>query len=63
MSESATERGEPTAEAPLDEVLIGDREHWVDGPPYELFARMRGSVRCTGPRRSATTPRRTASGP
>ena len=42
MSESATERGEPTAEAPLDEVLIGDREHWVDGPPYELFARMRG---------------------
>jgi cholest-4-en-3-one 26-monooxygenase len=41
MSESATERGEPTAEAPLDEVLIGDREHWSDGPPYELFERMR----------------------
>jgi cytochrome P450 len=42
MSESATERDEPTAEAPLDEVLVGDREHWVEGPPYELFKRMRG---------------------
>jgi cytochrome P450 len=41
MSESATERGEPTAETALDEVLIGDREHWTDGPPYELFGRMR----------------------
>jgi cholest-4-en-3-one 26-monooxygenase len=41
MSESATERGEPTAEAPLDEVMVGDREHWSEGPPYELFERMR----------------------
>jgi cytochrome P450 len=26
----------------LDEVLVGEREHWQDGPPHELFARMRG---------------------
>ena len=25
----------------LDEVRIGDREHWVDGPPHEYFRRMR----------------------
>ena len=50
MSESATERGEPTAEAPLDEVLVGDREHWVDGPPVRAVrAHARRSARCTGP--------------
>jgi cholest-4-en-3-one 26-monooxygenase len=26
----------------LDQVLLGDPEHWQDGPPYELFARLRG---------------------
>jgi cytochrome P450 len=26
---------------PLDEVLIGERELWMDGPPHELFERMR----------------------
>jgi cytochrome P450 len=26
----------------LKDVLVGDPEHWQDGPPYELFARMRG---------------------
>ena len=26
---------------PLDEVLVTEREHWPDGPPYELFKRMR----------------------
>jgi cholest-4-en-3-one 26-monooxygenase len=26
----------------LDDVLVGEREHWKDGPPHELFARMRG---------------------
>jgi cholest-4-en-3-one 26-monooxygenase len=26
---------------PLDEVLLAELEHWQDGPPYELFARMR----------------------
>jgi cytochrome P450 len=25
----------------LDQVLIGDREHWLDGPPHEVFAQMR----------------------
>ena len=25
----------------LESVLLGEREHWQDGPPYELFARMR----------------------
>jgi cytochrome P450 len=25
----------------LNEVLIGDREHWEDGPPHELFREMR----------------------
>jgi cytochrome P450 len=25
----------------LDDVLVGDRERWKDGPPHELFARMR----------------------
>jgi cytochrome P450 len=25
----------------LDEVLVGEREHWVDGPPHELFRRLR----------------------
>jgi cholest-4-en-3-one 26-monooxygenase len=26
----------------LESVLLGEREHWEDGPPHELFARMRG---------------------
>jgi cytochrome P450 len=26
----------------LDDVLVGDRERWQDGPPHELFKRMRG---------------------
>jgi cytochrome P450 len=25
----------------LDEVLVGDLEHWEDGPPHELFTRLR----------------------
>ena len=25
----------------LDQVLVGDREHWLDGPPHELFAQFR----------------------
>jgi cytochrome P450 len=25
----------------LENVLVGEREHWLDGPPHELFARMR----------------------
>jgi cholest-4-en-3-one 26-monooxygenase len=26
----------------LDKVLVTDREHWLDGPPHELFSRLRG---------------------
>jgi cholest-4-en-3-one 26-monooxygenase len=26
----------------LDEVLVGERENWQDGPPHELFAELRG---------------------
>jgi cholest-4-en-3-one 26-monooxygenase len=25
----------------LENVLVGEREHWLDGPPHELFKRMR----------------------
>jgi len=31
-----------TDQTPLEEVLLGEREEWQDGPPYELFERMRG---------------------
>ncbi len=30
-----------TDETPIEEVLVSEREHWQDGPPFELFARMR----------------------
>src|SRR3977135_2204925 len=26
----------------LENLFLGDREHWADGPPHELFKRMRG---------------------
>jgi cytochrome P450 len=26
----------------LEEILVGDRERWKDGPPHELFKRLRG---------------------
>jgi cytochrome P450 len=26
----------------LENVLVGDREHWLDGPPHDLFQRLRG---------------------
>jgi cytochrome P450 len=25
----------------LDQVLVGEREHWLDGPPHDLFRRLR----------------------
>ena len=28
--------------ADLDQVLVTEREHWRDGPPHELFGRLRG---------------------
>jgi cytochrome P450 len=36
-----TEAAPGPVEVPLDEVLISDIEYWEDGPPNELFARMR----------------------
>jgi cholest-4-en-3-one 26-monooxygenase len=30
-----------SSETPLDEVLVGDRERWLEGPPHELFAELR----------------------
>ena len=29
------------ADTPLDEVLVSDRQRWHDGPPHELFKRLR----------------------
>jgi cytochrome P450 len=28
-------------ETPIEDILIGEREHWLDGPPHHLFKRMR----------------------
>ena len=36
-----SERGE-TEEKRVEDELVLEREHWVDGPPHELFKRMRG---------------------
>jgi len=36
-----TETGE-TTEKRIEDELVLEREHWVDGPPHELFKRMRG---------------------
>ena len=30
-----------TQETPLDQVIVGEREQWMEGPPYELFKRLR----------------------
>jgi cytochrome P450 len=32
---------DPATEKPLDEIVVGEREQWKDGPPYALFKRMR----------------------
>src|SRR5690349_19303234 len=29
------------ADKPLDEILLGDRENYLDGPPFEIFKRLR----------------------
>jgi cholest-4-en-3-one 26-monooxygenase len=29
-------------ETPIDEILVSEREVWLDGPPHELFKRLRG---------------------
>ena len=28
----------------LDNLQVSEREHWPDGPPHELFARMRAEA-------------------
>lgn len=33
--------GTTEEQTPIDELIVSDDEHWVDGPPYEMFARMR----------------------
>jgi cholest-4-en-3-one 26-monooxygenase len=39
-TESAAETN--GAKPPIEDVLLLEREHWVDGPPHELFKEMRG---------------------
>lgn len=37
-----SDRGEtPDHETPIEDELVLEREHWVDGPPHRLFKRMR----------------------
>jgi cytochrome P450 len=31
----------PAAELPLDAIHVSDSEHWTDGPPHEIFRRLR----------------------
>ena len=40
MSESTVKR-DGLSEEPLDEVLVVERDRWLEGPPLELFKRMR----------------------
>src|SRR5436190_2920542 len=32
---------EQTDQKPLDEIVVGERAQWLEGPPYELFKRLR----------------------
>jgi cytochrome P450 len=34
--------GQPASEIDLDTLLVTDREHWLHGPPHDVFARLRG---------------------
>ncbi len=40
MEPTPTDQTRP--ETPIEEILVTEREQWPDGPPYELFKRMRG---------------------
>jgi cholest-4-en-3-one 26-monooxygenase len=33
----------PIDQTPIEEVLVAEREQWLDGPPHELFREMRGN--------------------
>jgi cytochrome P450 len=39
---NVTSTSNEIASADLDNVLVGERELWLDGPPHELFKRLRG---------------------
>jgi cholest-4-en-3-one 26-monooxygenase len=39
---SLTTTGSDLNHVDLDNVLVGERELWLDGPPHELFTRLRG---------------------
>jgi cholest-4-en-3-one 26-monooxygenase len=39
---SVTSTGSDLNHVDLDNVLVGERELWLDGPPHELFTRLRG---------------------
>src|SRR3954467_2516739 len=32
-------------ETPLDQIIVGDREQWMEGPPYDLFKRQSDECR------------------
>ena len=36
-----TEAAQSSADTPLDELLVGELGHWEDGPPHEIFKRLR----------------------
>jgi cholest-4-en-3-one 26-monooxygenase len=35
------EASHPTDDTPIEDILVGEREHWMEGPPHHLFKRMR----------------------
>ncbi len=37
----STDASTPIEDTPLDETLVFERERWIDGPPHELFKRLR----------------------
>ncbi len=37
----STDASTPIEDIPLDETLVFERERWIDGPPHELFRRLR----------------------
>jgi cholest-4-en-3-one 26-monooxygenase len=41
LQEDARTPDPATDERPLDEIVVGEREQWKDGPPYALFKRLR----------------------
>ena len=46
----------------LDGLLITERDHWLEGPPYELFEQMRRECPVHRTERITDSPRPTASG-